>query len=113
MTDEIRPIPPVDRRDGQRRERDRRASGRAVAVVAATQGEDGPAPSAGRPAAAAAPTDPAAAFSAQLLGQKGQRRGLKGGPVVMDAARSAYLGTEFSGARDRRPRTGERDDSEV
>jgi hypothetical protein len=44
----------------------------------------------------------AAAYAAQLLGQTGQRRGLKGGAPVLDSARSAYLGTEWSGAADRR-----------
>ena len=36
----------------------------------------------------------------------GQKRGLRGGPPVLDAARSAYLGAEYSGAAERRPKTG-------
>ena len=46
------------------------------------------------------------AFGAQLLGQPGQRRGLKGGAPVLAAARGAYLSAEFAGANDRRPTAG-------
>jgi hypothetical protein len=42
------------------------------------------------------------AFEAQVLGQSGQRRGLKGGQPVLDAARAAYLDAEWRGAGDRR-----------
>ena len=45
-------------------------------------------------------------YAAQLLGQDGQRRGLRGGAPVLDAARSAYLDAEFSGEHDRRPSSG-------
>jgi hypothetical protein len=47
-----------------------------------------------------------AAFTAQVLGQGGQRRGLRGGPETLDKARSTYLGTEWSGPADRRPHPG-------
>ena len=47
-----------------------------------------------------------AAFAAHLMGQSGQKRGLRGGQEVLDTARSAYLGTEYSGPADRRPPTG-------
>ena len=47
-----------------------------------------------------------AAFAAHLMGQSGQKRGLRGGQEVLDAARSTYLGTEYSGEADRRPRAG-------
>lgn len=47
-----------------------------------------------------------AAIDAQILGQAGQKRGLRGGKPVLDQARSAYLGTEWSGAADRRPKRG-------
>jgi hypothetical protein len=43
-----------------------------------------------------------AAYAAQLLGQDGRRRGLKGGQPVLEAARSAYLEAEFAGPGDRR-----------
>ncbi len=88
-----------DRREADRRARDRRASGRALVPVAPSEDV------AASPARPAPPgTDPA--FSAQLLGQDGQRRGLKGGPPVLDAARSGYLKTQHSGPSDRRPRPG-------
>jgi hypothetical protein len=47
-----------------------------------------------------------AAFAAHLMGQSGQKRGLRGGQEVLDAARSTYLGTEYSGPADRRPKAG-------
>jgi hypothetical protein len=47
-----------------------------------------------------------ATFAAHLMGQSGQKRGLRGGQEVLDSARSTYLGTEFSGGSDRRPQTG-------
>ncbi len=47
-----------------------------------------------------------ATFTAQMIGQTGVRRGLKGGPPVLKQARSAYLETEFSGPNDRRPPAG-------
>ncbi len=49
---------------------------------------------------------PAAAFEAQLLGQEGQKRGLRGGEPVLNAARNAYLDAEWSGPADRRPPKG-------
>ena len=47
-----------------------------------------------------------ATFAAHLMGQSGQKRGLRGGQEVLDTARSTYLGTEYSGTADRRPRAG-------
>ena len=52
------------------------------------------------------PGDGPSAFAAQLLGQPGIKRGLRGGPEVIDAARSAYLEAEYSGLADRRPGKG-------
>jgi hypothetical protein len=43
-----------------------------------------------------------AAFAAQLLGQPDAKRGLKGGPPVLEGARSAYLETEYLGKGERR-----------
>jgi len=48
----------------------------------------------------------AAVFSAQMLGQDGQKRGLRGGPEVLGAARTVYTRTEYSGAADRRAPKG-------
>ena len=45
-------------------------------------------------------------FSAQLMGQDGQRRGLRAGPSIHDIARVAYNKTEWSGSFDRRARKG-------
>jgi hypothetical protein len=47
------------------------------------------------------------------MGQSGQRRGLKGGPPVLDAARSTYLGTAYAGAAERRPKPGKATDTDV
>lgn len=47
-----------------------------------------------------------AEFAAQLIGQDGQKRGLRAGQELFDTARSTYVRTEWSGARDRRARKG-------
>jgi hypothetical protein len=44
----------------------------------------------------------AATFAAQIMGQSGQKRGLRGGPETLDHARGAYLEAEWSGPADRR-----------
>lgn len=108
MTDGVRPVGPVgerDRRTAQRREAERRAgsSSRELIPVGKIVDET---PDPASPAASTAPADPAAAFAAQMYGQTGQRKGLKGGPPVLDAARSSYLGNEYSGEKDRRPPAG-------
>lgn len=61
---------------------------------------------AGPAKAADADPIPAAPFEAQVLGQPGVKRGLRGGPEVLDHARSAYLEAEYSGPADRRPPRG-------
>jgi hypothetical protein len=61
----------------------------------------------GKPAkSGAASSQDEATFTAQIIGQTGARRGLKGGPPVLKQARSAYLETEYSGPNDRRPPAG-------
>ena len=110
MTDPVDPVGRVERRTGDRREDERRSGmARPQKALVATepefqpdQGEEG----AGRPAAPAPADASPSAFEAQLIGQTGARRGLRGGPPVLDAARSTYLGTEYSGPNDRRPRPG-------
>lgn len=47
-----------------------------------------------------------AAFAAQLIGQDGQKRGLRAGPELFGAAKSLYNRTEWSGSRDRRAPAG-------
>jgi hypothetical protein len=44
----------------------------------------------------------ATVIDAQVAGQTGARRGLRGGIPVLDAARSAYLDAEWRGEGDRR-----------
>ena len=48
----------------------------------------------------------AGAYDAQVLGQDGVKRGLRGGQEVLNNARSTYLNNEFSGPNDRRPPKG-------
>ncbi|NWE51257.1 hypothetical protein [Brevundimonas sp. P7753] len=129
MTDSVRPVGPIEghtvheRREGDRRGRDRRAA-EAEAKAKAEQASRGLVPAGERVDHAASPAKPAvsppnpvvappALFAAQVLGQKGQKRGLKGGPPVLDAARSTYLGAEYSGKHDRRPRVGKARQTEV
>jgi hypothetical protein len=52
-------------------------------------------------------------FAAQMLGQEGQKRGLRAGAELIDRARSSYNRTEWSGARDRRAPKGARARTEV
>jgi hypothetical protein len=53
------------------------------------------------------------AFVAQVLGQPGQKRGLRGGPETLERARSAYLETEWSGPHDRRIPRGKITETEI
>ena len=64
-----------------------------------------------QPRAAAEPA--ASAFSAHLIGQDGQKRGLRGGPETLDNARTVYVRTEYSGAFDRRARAGRTHKTEI
>ena len=112
MTDGVRPVGPVqgrERRTAERREAERRAAsaGRDLVPVGKVVDETpDPASPAASPTPSNGPADPGAAFTAQMMGQKGQRRGIKGGPPVMDAARATYLEAEYAGDKDRRPPTG-------
>jgi len=119
MTDNVRPVGPVtprERRAVERRANERRgadAGGKASStsrdLVPVGEVEDHPRDATG-PAGSARPRPEtpgsAAAFAAQLMGQGGQRNGIKGGPPVLDAARSTYLGAEYSGDKERRPPVG-------
>lgn len=118
MTDGVRPIDPVrgrDRRDAQRRSTERRkidpapdAPSKAIVRVQEVIDEVDHSATPAAPPSASWPraTGPDPAFAAQLIGQGGQRKGIRGGPPVMEAARSAYLGNEYSGENDRRPPAG-------
>ncbi|MFN3669106.1 MAG: hypothetical protein ACK4VY_07335 [Brevundimonas sp.] len=116
MTDEVRPVEPIrrrtDRRAADRRSEERRAGSTSRALVPLDLPVE-PAQSPARPAPTAGADPGAAVFAAQMMGQTGQRRGLKGGPPVLDAARSAYLGAEHSGAAERRPLPGRAKDTDV
>lgn len=50
--------------------------------------------------------DKTTVIEAQILGQPLQRRGLKAGPAGLVMAKSAYLTTQWCGARDRRTPIG-------
>lgn len=111
MTDEVRPVggvgpidPARERRESDRRQRQRRDSRDLVPVE--TTEDFLPQPASARAAALAPPEPSTAAFVAQQIGQTGQKRGLRGGPPILDAARAAYLGTEYSGEAERRPPVG-------
>ena len=81
-----------DRRRAERRRADRRKGGKPpVASAAPAACEDGVG---------------GAAFTAQLIGQDGQKRGLRAGPPALQQARSAYLEAEWMGRSDRRRNTG-------
>jgi len=122
MSDDIRPIggpgpvePARERRAGDRRQTQRRGTRDLVPVAPAPTEDETfhPEPPPARAAVRPSTEPGAAAFLAQQIGQKGQKRGLRGGPPVLDAARSAYLGTEFSGPADRRPQPGTDTETEV
>ena len=54
-----------------------------------------------------------AEFAAQMIGQDGQKRGLRAGSIHLETARITYNGIEWSGAWDRRARKGRRARTDV
>jgi hypothetical protein len=52
-------------------------------------------------------------FAAQLIGQVGERRGLRAGAPLLDKARDAYNRVEWSGSYDRRARKGRQARTEI
>ena len=52
-------------------------------------------------------------FAAQLLGQEGQKRGLRAAPELAPVARTTYTRTEWSGSKDRRAPKGSNAKTEV
>ena len=98
MTD---PIDPIRQSDGDRRLRLRRKADSAAKAEHRQAAAQVPAG-----VTADKPIDPQPVLAAQLLGQDGQKRGLRGGPQTLAQARAAYLSAEWSGAIDRRNRTG-------
>ncbi|TAL36967.1 hypothetical protein [Phenylobacterium sp.] len=60
--------------------------------------------------------DPRQGYSevaAQLMGQHGERRGLRAGPGLFGLARDAYNSIEWSGSYDRRARKGRQARTEI
>ena len=135
MTDRVPPVSPIsggalapavsrvgDRRGSERRSAERRAkesakdgtkkqtsASRELVPVGKPVHHDPAGPAARKVAPKGAMTEAqaaAAAFAAQVLGQGGQRNGIKGGPALMDNARSTYLGAQYSGEEERRPAVG-------
>lgn len=101
-----------ERRSSDRRRDERRARPSDTALLATGQGDD-PSSDVAPAKPAALPVPPPAAFAAQLLGQPGKKRGLRGGPQILDEARSTYLSREYSGPQDRRPDPGVRKKTEI
>ncbi len=109
MTSPVDPIRGVsfERRVKERREAERRQAHAKAEASAEIE------PQANLPVPAGPPSpevsmdqSAAAALAAQLLGQGGQKRGLRGGPPVLQGARAAYLEAEWSGPNDRRKPAG-------
>jgi hypothetical protein len=55
----------------------------------------------------AAPYQPPTGLDAHLIAQEHRVRGLRAGPRMLEAARSAYLEAEYSGPNDRRAHAGQ------
>jgi hypothetical protein len=100
------PSQPSDRRQGERRgvEAPAAAPNAQLPVVAGSRRSEEP---------REAPRRGSGAFAAQILGQGGQKRGLRGGPETLDHARATYLETEWSGPADRRPSPGQITKTEI
>lgn len=108
-TGPITGVDPIDPRQRDRRQQDRRKPQPSPEKALVATGVE--VKTSAKPASI--PPPPPAAFAAQVLGQPGKKHGLKGGPEVLDAARSTYLSREFSGAKDRRPSPGVRRKAEI
>lgn len=109
MTDPVGRVPPTDRRGPDRRQVLRRAKadgdGRDIIPIEPVVDHPTPPPHSDQ--------DSPSAFAAQLLGQEGVKRGLKGGQEVLDQARSTYLNSNYAGAADRRPTPGQAKKTEI
>ena len=114
MSDEIDPVQPLlpERRWRFRRREDTRAAEAVETAVmpAVVESAEEPAP---REPDLRERVSGFAAFATQLLGQPGQKRGLRGGPETLEKARVAYLEAEYSGPGDRRIPSGRITETEV
>jgi len=111
MTDPVRPPSGVhDRREGDRRRALRRAKtendGRDLVPISPVEDHTVAPPA---PRRDAGPST----FDAQLMGQEGAKRGLRGGQEVLGKARSTYLSSEYAGTGDRRPKPGQVKKTEI
>ena len=103
MTDAVDPVRPFERRQIRRRAEDTSRAAPAdggtnlPVVIETAHAEE---------IADPPPAQGYSVFTAQVYGQTGQKRGLRGGQPVIDQARAAYLETEYSGSDDRRPPKG-------
>lgn len=105
MTERLDPVRPfAERRQQRRREEDQLVRPAAAPADQPNLPVPVEAPHA-RERADGAGVSGQAAFAAQLLGQPGQKRGLRAAGTI-ETARSAYLGAEYSGPADRRPPKG-------
>jgi len=104
------PIDPIRRPNAPRRVKrsDNAARGESTDRSVPAVYEPPPAPP---PSGVAA--QPEAAFAAHMLGQDGQRRGLRGGKETLDSARTLYNKIEYSGSADRRSPKGRTAKTEV
>ena len=104
------PIDPISRPNATRRVKrsDNAARGESTdrSVPAVYEPPPPPAPS-------GVAAQPEAAFAAHMLGQDGQRRGLRGGKETLDSARTLYNKIEYSGSADRRSPKGRTAKTEV
>lgn len=106
------PIDPIRRANQVRRVGRRQATDRAEGH----ESEDRSVPAIYETPAApipARPTPTPAVYAAQVLGQDGNRRGLRGGKETLDKARSTYNQVEYSGSADRRAPKGKAAKTEV
>jgi hypothetical protein len=108
--------PPIDpiRRAARLRRAARAAKTEDVRDAEAAERTGLPVPvDAPRTVPSAEPPLAAAAFDAQLIGQDGQKRGLRAGPAVIDTAKASYNRVQWSGSKDRRARKGRAAKTEV
>lgn len=99
------PIDPIRGTTGASNGGARRDPDRSLPVPVESRTETPPPPPRGR-------SDGAAVFAAQLLGQDGQKRGLRA-PGTVETAKGAYTRAEWSGRIDRRARKGRMGKTEI
>lgn len=104
------PIDPIRRPNAPRRVKRSDNAARGESTDRSVPAVYEPAPP---PAPSGVAAQPEAAFAAHMLGQDGQRRGLRGGKETLDSARTLYNKIEYSGSADRRSPKGRTAKTEV